>query len=183
MEGQGNFVEEDADGNPAGWELVEPPVPDARNVYGGAAPNTVTRQNTAPLGLERSSYLVNHPLVDGDPMPNEGDHLAPLPRPRKPRLKKVTVSRAGYPPGTAQNPHWVAFSLGIRQRGKIRWTELGPPRSFVGDNGQSYRVELPDNPPEGVTHLGVFMALGPESTSTRPGDFYLQREINLNEYG
>src|SRR5215207_4661674 len=124
MEGQGNFVEEDADGNPAGWELVEPPVPDARNVYGGAAPNTVTRQNTAPLGLERSSYLVNHPLVDGDPMPNEGDHLAPLPRPRKPRLKKVTVSRAGYPPGTAQNPHWVAFAWGIRQRGKIRWTEL-----------------------------------------------------------
>lgn len=185
MEGQGNFAIVDADGNPDGWVLVDPPVPDARNVYGGTSAADVTRQNSAPLSLDRSSYLVNHPLVDGDPLPQEGDRLAPLPRPRAPKVKKVKIDKAGYQPGTSTNPHWIAFSWGVQRpkSDKIDHTELGPATSFTGANGQSYRVTLPERAPEGVTHVGVWMALGSTSTSTRPGDFFLQRDLDLAKYG
>lgn len=184
MEGQGNFAVVDAQGDPEGWELVTPPNPDARNVYAGTSPANATRQNSAPLGLERSSYLVNHPLVDGDPFPRQGERTAPLPRPRAPIVKKVKVNKAGYPVATDANPHWIAFSWGKKRKGShhVDHTPLGPPISFTGANGQSYRVTLPDNAPEGADTIGIWMALGQDSTATRPGEFFLQRDLGKN-YG
>lgn len=179
MEGRGNFANVDAEGNPEGFVLVEPPIPDSRNVYGGTSPDALTKQNAAPLGLERSSYVVNHPLVKGDELPTRQNQLAPLPRPGKAILKKLRATNAGYLAGTSTSPHWFAFSWGKRGQ----HTPLGPPVSAESANGQSFRIALPEQAAEGADSIGIWMAAPGASTATRPGDFFLQRDLKLESYG
>ena len=64
LRGLGDLLEVGADGNPAGWKLWRPDVPDGWNAYLGYSPDKMCRQNSYPLGRERPSFLVSQPVAE-----------------------------------------------------------------------------------------------------------------------
>lgn len=176
LEGAGNLSDINQDGQPDQIEIVSVDQPDTRNVLIGSQADTVTRQNPSGLPIEQSSYLVNHPLVAGD-LPSTG-MTARMAPPGKPTIKLEPASKAGYPEATPERPFWLAFGY---RKGNER-SPMGPPVSFTGGQGQSYRVTLPQDNPETVTGLDIYMTEPGTSTASRPGTFRIQATLDLLDY-
>lgn len=175
LEGAGNLADINQDGQPDGIPIVPTSQPDARDLYVGTRADQTTRQNPSPLPIEQSSYLVNHPIVETDPPPGPGVLTAKIVPPGKPTIKLEAVTRAGFPEATPESPLWIAF--GYRQ-GEARGT-IGPPASFTGGQGQSYRVTLPDSNPPTATGLDIYVTEPGTSSASTPGPFHLQATVDL----
>lgn len=187
LEGAGDLTVLDRHNNPLGpdgttaFELIQPESPDGWYPYlGTAAQGTSgpTKQAAAPLPISRPSFLGNQPLIQGD-LPPSLLVAAKIPRPEKPILVAETVGIEGFPAGPATSPYFVAHTFVKGGRHSLLSPfRLVPPVS----NGQSIRDYLPEQIPEGVTHIGVWVTEPGKSMPDTPGPAYLQREVDVSRY-
>jgi|SRR5215212_539205 len=180
LEGSGDFVHIDEDGNPLEWTLGQTEIPDGRHVYVGTRPDDLVRQTHHTLDILQPSHVVNYEISDIGPNPPDRNapNLAKVARPLKPRLKIKAASKHGYPASTEQSPHWYAYSW--VKNGKF--VGRSPAVPFQLATGQSYRVVLPTDPPEGITKVALLMSVPGNSRPTDPGKMYVQRIVDLDHY-
>ncbi len=181
LEGIGNFLAYDPNGNPIGWALGRTPLPDGRHVYVGLAPDECTRQTHKPLDyLTRSSHLVDYQITEGPAAPTPDDPLLlRVPRPEAPRIKVLDApGHNGFPASTATSPHFVAYAY-------IKDDKLGAPSPVVPfdlEQGQGFRFYLPDSVPEDIHEIAILMPEPGSSRPTEPGPLKVQRKIDLRSY-
>lgn len=178
LEGLGNFIGEDPDGNPTGWTIGRTPVPDGRHLYVGPTADRCTRQTGGnPLPHARPSSLVDYTIINGGPTPKADDPgLARIPKPGKVILKaKKAAGSKGYPASTPSSPHWYAWA-------RIKEGNVGamsPAVPFHLDTGQNFRVLLPI-PDDDTDRIALLMSEPGKSRPDRPGLMFVQREISLS---
>lgn len=176
MKGVGNFLDYDELGNPRGWRLASPETVDEWDVYIGLTPDSVSRQNTAGLSVNRS-FIVNQPIVPGHPPPTRA-HALKIPDPLAPLVTSVPSDIPGFAASTPSSPYWMAFSW-IRNG---RHTLLSNATPFQVGQGQGIRVFLPDSHVEGADGIGVWLTRAGTSTVDAPGVFHLQRELPFTQF-
>lgn len=170
----------DIDGNPL-LTFIGPENADGWYPYLGTEAQGArgpTKQPASPLPIFRHSWMGNQPVIRGD-LPPSDLAAVKLPRPEKPLLVAEAVGVEGYAGSTLSSPYFIAYTLARGGRHGL----LSPPTlvPLVG-NGQSIRLTLPETVPSGTTHIGVWLTEPGKSTSTTPGPFYLQREVDVSRY-
>ncbi len=192
-EGAGDLFFLDRNNNPLSpdgqtfLELQAPENPDGWFPYLGTSPSGVsgpTKQSASPLPIDRTGFLANQPIFQGDPPPSQNDPgAAKLPRPETPILVAETVGIEGYTESTESNPFFLAFSYGKGRGSIVAHSGLSPVVKVpANDNGQSIRAILYEDIPESVTHLGVWLTEPGTSSAATPGVFRLQREVQVEHY-
>ena len=119
---------------------------------------TMTEQNTAPIDPDDDSYVVDEPWSPGDP-PRSGTNAAEVAPPEGWSYKIISADNNGLPAGD----YGVTFSW---FRGDMT-TNVAPLYTVTGVlAGQFLRVTLPTDPPEGATHLGIWLTRPNKGFST-----------------
>ena len=180
LEGSGDFVNVDAEGNPMDWTLGQTEIPDGRHVYVGKNPDDLVRQTHAPLDILQPTYVVDDEisLIGPRPPDRNAPYLAKVARPLTPKLKVKASTKAGYPASSARSPLWFATS----------WVKDGqfvgrsPAIPFQIGQGQRIRVLLPTDPPEGIHKVALLLSIPGQSTTRDPGPMYVQRIVDLDHY-
>lgn len=183
-EGAGDLATLDAAGNPlsrdgnAYFQVFSVESPDGWAAYIGTATQGVngpTKQVASPLPIERHSFVANQPLIQGDLPPG----LSKIPRPLAPLLVALPAGTEGFAAGPVTSPYFVAHTWVKNGRHSL----LGPP-TLVGpvEFGQSIKDILPDQIPEGVDGIGLWLTEPGTSTPTLPGPFKLQRVVDVSRY-
>lgn len=176
LEGAGDFLDADGDGNPDAFRLGQPQIPDGRHVYVGLTPDSTTRQTHRPLNYDRPSHVVDYEIVEGPPPPKRSTPLlAQVPTPKPPKLKAIPVSRPGYTPSTPLKPWWFAWAW--VKNGAL--TLSSPAVAFELANGQSISCPLPEEAPEGIFHLALLLGDPLTSRPNAPGKLHVQRIVDL----
>lgn len=182
LEGKGDFIHTDGpDEEPVGFNLGQVDKPDGRHVYIGLAADSTTKQTHRELSYARPSHMVNYPIVDSTPPPSaQTPMLAPIPQPETPKVKAISAGpNLGYVASTPQSPHYYAYVF-ITPDGRM--TPYCNPVPFQLANGQSARVPIPQETPEGINLIGLLMAEPGTSRPGRPGTMKIQRIINRKTY-
>lgn len=186
LEGKGDLIVIDENGNPEGWRLGKTVVPNGWNAYVGGAPDQTYRQNAAPLARNRPTFAVNQAINTGQPAPTPGTPLlAPIPRPLTPRVIITQSDTVGYPASTPESPYWFAWSYATISGWNfesLSHSLLSRPTPFQMAFGDSARVPLPDNVPEGIYFVGLWLSEPGLSRPEEPGPMRLQRVIDLRHY-
>ncbi len=180
LEGRGEFLDDtDGDGNPDGWVLGQPEIPDGRHVYAGLTADSCTRQTHRELDHDQPSHVIDYELEDSQPPPDRTSPiLASVPRPAPPLLKAIPVSRPGYQGSTALSPYWYAWAY--VKHGRL--TLASPPVSFDLENGQGIRAPLPDDLPPGIHKVALLLSEPGKSRPNRPGPMRVQHVVDLRFY-
>lgn len=161
----GDFTKFSSAGDPLHWLVDGPGEPDGWNVYVGKTPNNMTKQNSTPLPMSRSSFVVSQPLIFGDPFPQA--NKAGLAPPRQPYATVVPASLAGYAGGTYRLAlTWVRNNL---------HTPLSPYVQFSIGQGNGIRAFLPTTAPAGVDGIGIWLSF------TNGTDLRLQRVVPVGD--
>ena len=180
LEGRGEFsADADGDGNPDGWTLGQPEIPDGRYVYVGLTADSCTRQTHRPLDHDQPSHVVDYEIVDAQPPPDRSTPiLASVPRPEPPILKAIPVAKPGFPASTPLSPYWYAWCY---VKG-TRLTLASPPVSFDLENGQGISAPLPEDLPEGIHKVALLLSEPGKSRPHRPGPMRVQKIVDTRYY-
>lgn len=168
-EGKGNFLNVDAEGNPEGFKLAKLPRVVSHEAFLGTVRDKTTKQVALPV--HEPSYLVNGPIATGDDEPDDLLETS-LPKPTPPTIKLRPASVAGYPASTDDHPYY----LGITGFRGGRHTPLSPLVKLPPlEQGQCFRVTIPDNMPVGTTHIGWWLSQPGLSSPSQSGQMRLQK--------
>lgn len=180
FEGQGNFTFVDEEGNPEGFRLGQPPERDGWHVYEGEDPEKTTRQTTAPLPVDRPSFLFSQPSVRGHAPPTK-QIAAKVPRPSAPRVTKEKAERAGYPASTPERPFFFAWTIAERIGNRFVHTQLSPFTACEPNgNGQGFRIPLP--PREMGEFAGLWLTEPGTSSADRAGPVREQGVVRIRDF-
>lgn len=178
LEGRGDFVHEDANGNFEGLKIVRVEHPDGWDVLVGESANETRRQNSSPLLITRPSFVNDHAFVNGPPAPSSNDPLlAKIPQPQTPLLKVVKAAVHGFPATTAQKPMWYGYAW--VKNGNL--TLLSPRVPFQVAQGQGLKVVWAD-PPSGVEGVALFLSEPGTSSATNSGPMREQERLLFTQY-
>ncbi len=148
------------DGDPVGLEVGMPEDPDGFFVYlseKDRGPGTMTAQNLSPIPINQASFVLSQARVEGD-KPTEKAFAAPIAPPPQPSFQLVNDARKGFKAGA----YWVSYNwIGSGQR-----TTLAPAVQVTVLQGQRIRIFLPQDIPEGVTGIGVWLSAPNGAPST-----------------
>lgn len=179
LKGAGNFLVIDAEKNPQGLKLGQPPRLVSRKLLMGTSPDGVTQQNTSPISVAETSYVMNGPLVDGE-VPPDVLMVGAIAQPEAPTIQAISAEKAGLPASTPEKPYWITYSF-MRGTGH---SALAPAIKVpLVAEGQSLRLTLPDKAPVGTTHIGVWLSQPGTSTASTIGQMRLQATYQFSAYG
>lgn len=183
LEGIGNFLRLDEEGNPVGWRLGRPEQRDGRRIYIGTSRSAMYRQTRVPLNPNRPSHVVDYELAEAGQLPPTPDTplLAPLPRPPAPQVVKIPADSLGYPASTPASPYWYAWALVHTTEDGDRLTFATRPVPFHLEHGQSFEVLMPENVPPGLKVAFIVSEPG-QSRPDRPGPMYVQHVVDPSQY-
>lgn len=152
------FADVDENGDPDGIEVTLPEQPDGFFVYlsePNKGPDTLAAQNTVPIPLSRTSYIVKESWVPGH-RPPAADFAAPIAPPLKPSVSGIASSNAGFLAGT----WYVSFAYYDIE---FRLTTMAPPTTVTITQGQSIVTTLPQDTPSGAEGLVIFLGSSPSN--------------------
>lgn len=177
MEGKGDFVNKDAEGNPEGLKIVRVENPDSWDVLVGTT-SDVRQQNSSPLLITRPSFVDDQPFVNGPPAPSPNDELlAKIPQAQAPLLKAVKVDMHGFLPTTPESPLWYGYCWVFN--GNI--TTLSPLVPFQIAHGQGIEVGWAD-PSGEVQGVAIFLSEPGTSSATGAGPMREQARLLFSAY-
>lgn len=181
LEGVGDMVRTytDAQGyeHPEGMVIGRNERVEGRYIYIGSTPDSTTRQNTVPLPVDRPSFVANQPLVIGHPPPS-AQFAAKLPQPDAPTVTTETLENVGYPGSSEARPYYYGYTFVVSEA----HTALSPLVPFQLGEGQSFRAPLPQDVPEGVTKIGLWISEPGQTGSPIRGIMRLQRVLDITLY-
>lgn len=151
------FEDLDEDNDPDGLRVVMPEMPDGFWVYASfvpaagvdADPGPLSAQNTEAIDIDEDSWTQNTQWISGQ-APTSQAFAAKIAPPGAPTLEVVAAAKTGFKAGT--------YKLSYTWIKKTRHTQLAPPIDLAVGQGQGIRIFLPDDPPEGATHIGIWVS-------------------------
>lgn len=165
----------DDDNRPEGFEIGVPEDPDGWWVYlseRNGAPSTLAAQNSSRLDLDEDLYHITENWVGGH-TPRSYQFAAKLPQPSQPDIDVIASSNVGLEAGT--------YKLSYTWIDGDEHTALAPVITLTVGLGQSIRVYLPTDAPEGATAIGIWMTSANGDVSTLRLQNYVDVSIDMPE--
>ena len=168
------------------FKLGHPPKPDGWGVYvkGPAASDDFSEQNGYPLPLgDTPFYDLDHPLVNGQPLPEAKDYVD-IAQPEAPRTVIFVTGDKGYPTG------WYCVGYAWRMRNANRITTPDPDTAgFAGTRSEPFQMSgslgaafyIP-TPPKDAVYI-VFYLTNVQATSSAAlnAPFFEQFAIKIED--